>query len=70
MLEDLSISCTNGKTRIFLTEKEIHGVIGYEIKSSTAGTAELTLKILVGSKRLCFGKQSGDNLSSNLSENA
>lgn len=35
------------KTRILLDDKEVKGVLDYNVKSSTNGLAELDLKIIV-----------------------
>ncbi|WP_143750816.1 hypothetical protein [Clostridium merdae] len=55
---------------MFLDAKEIDGVIGFELKSSTDGTAELLLKLIVDIASMSISKHVADDLSCNLGENA
>lgn len=52
--------------RIFLDDKEIQCVEDFNLKSSTDGTAELSLKIRVDFISMQLSQHSSDNLSSNL----
>jgi hypothetical protein len=48
--------------RIFLNEKEIEFVKGFELKSSTDGTAELTLRLLVDLDSMSLCQHGGNDL--------
>lgn len=68
-MEELTIIGQDGKIRVCLSGKEIQGVTAYEVKSSTAGTAELTLKVIVRINALEFRNQVTDDLRGNLGKN-
>lgn len=65
----LSISSNSKETHIFLDGFEVTNIINYEVKSSTTGMAELTLKVLVCVSELNVSNEITDNFCGNLSKN-
>lgn len=56
--------------RIFLDTKEIECVTGFDLKSSTDGTAELSLKIIVDFASMSLCQHGCNNLPGDFSEDA
>ena len=56
--------------RIFLDNKEIQCVERFELKSSTDGTAELSLKIVVDFASMSLRQCSGNDLPGELNKDA
>lgn len=54
---------------VFLDDKEIQCITAFELKSSTDGTAELSVKVIVDLVSMSINQHSGDNLSGNLGKN-